>query len=100
LAAQADTQDIADILNPAYVPKTIEEIALFDEKQKYMYSVLERILQTDEGKSIVRSHDADRDAQKIYAKFLIAMTKSTEAQLTASALMSYLTSTRINDGTT
>jgi hypothetical protein len=54
---------------------------------------------TCEGKVIVRSHDDDRDAQKINAEFLIAMTKSTEAQLATSALMSYLTSTRINDGT-
>jgi hypothetical protein len=40
-------------------PNTAEDIALIDEKQKYMYSVLERILQTDEGKVIVRSQDAD-----------------------------------------
>jgi hypothetical protein len=99
LTAQTCYQDVDDVLNPAYVPQTIEEIALFDEKQKYMYSVLERIIQTDKGKVIVRSHDDDRDAQKIYAEFLKVMTTSTEALMNAGALMSYLTTAKVNDGT-
>ena len=65
LKAQTCYQDFDDVLNPCYVPNTAEDIALFDEKQKYMCSVLERILQTDEGKVIVRSHDADHNAQSI-----------------------------------
>jgi hypothetical protein len=65
LKAQTCYQDVDDVLNPCYVPNTAEDIALFDKKQKYMYSVLKRILQTDEGKVIVRSHDADHNAQSI-----------------------------------
>jgi hypothetical protein len=53
LKAQTCYQDVDDVLNPCYVvPNAAEDIALFDKKQKYMYSVLERILQTDEGKSL------------------------------------------------
>jgi phage terminase large subunit len=44
-------------------------------------SVLKRILQTDEGKVIVRSHDADRNAQSIYTEFLQVMMQSTEAMM-------------------
>jgi hypothetical protein len=52
------------------VGQTSDDIALFAEKQKYMYSVLERILQMDECKVIVpRSHDGDCNAQLIYASF-------------------------------
>jgi hypothetical protein len=64
LIAQTNYQDVADVLDPAYVPKTVEEISLFEEKQKYMYSVLEKILQTDEGKVIVRSHDIDHATRR------------------------------------
>ena len=63
-----------------------------------MYSVLERILQTDEGKVIVRSHDADHNAQSIYAEFLQVMTQSTEAMMDSGELLSYLTTTKISDG--
>jgi hypothetical protein len=71
---------------------------LFDEKQKYMYWVLKRILQTDEGKVIVRSHDADHNAQSIHAEFLQVMTQSTEAIMNSGELLSYLTTTKISDG--
>jgi hypothetical protein len=98
LIAQTNYQDVADVLDPAYVPKTVEEISLFEEKQKYMYSVLEKILQTDEGKVIVRSHDIDRDAQKIYAEYLNTMTLSTEAIMSSGEFLSYLTTAKISDG--
>jgi hypothetical protein len=66
LKAQTSYQDVDDVLNPNYLPKSAEETELFNKKQKYMYSVFKRILQTDEGKVIVRSHDPDCNAQKIY----------------------------------
>jgi hypothetical protein len=91
LKAQTCDQDVDDVLNPCYVPNTAEDIALFDEKQKYMYSVLEQILQTDEGKVIVRSHHADHNAQSIYAEFLQVMTQSTEAMMNSGELLAYLT---------
>jgi hypothetical protein len=80
------------------VPNTAEDIALFDKKQKYMYSVLEQILQTDEGKVIVRSHNADRNAQSIYAEFLQVMMQSTEAMMDSGELLLYLTTAKISDG--
>jgi hypothetical protein len=81
------------------VPQTTQDIELFAEKQKYVHSVLERILQTDEGKVIVCSHDADRDAQLISSKFLQVMTKSTEAMMDAGVLLSCLTAAKVSDGT-
>jgi hypothetical protein len=98
LRAQTSYQDVDDVLDPNYKPKSTEDIELFQEKQKYMYSVFERILQTDEGKVIVRSHDADRNAQLIYGEILQVMTKSTEAMMDSSDILSYLTTTKISDG--
>ena len=98
--AQVNYHDVADILDPNYVPKTKEDILLFDEKQKYMYSILERILQIDEGKIIVCQHDGEESqrAQDIYRDFLAVMTSSTEAMMDSGTLLSYLTNARINDG--
>ena len=96
LKAPTSYQDVGDVLHANYVPKTPEEIAAFDER---MCSVLERILQTDEGKSIVRSHGGNRNAQEICAEFLQAMTSSAEALMDSSVLLSHLAKTKISDGT-
>jgi hypothetical protein len=81
------------------VSNTTKDIALFDEKQKYMYLVLEQILQrTVEGKVIVRSHDADRNARLIYSEFLQVMTQSTEAMMDSGELLSHLATAKISDG--
>ena len=77
----------------------VEEILLFNEKQKCACSVLERILQADEGKTVVRSHDGDRNVQEICAEFLQAMTPSAEALMDSSVLLSHLAKTKISDGT-
>jgi hypothetical protein len=63
-----------------------------------MYSVFERILQTDEGKVVVCSHVPNHNAQKIYKEFLKVMTQSTEALMDSGSLLLYLTSAKINDG--
>jgi hypothetical protein len=99
LKAQANCQDVQQVLDPNYKPQTVEERDLFNEKQKFMYSVFERILQTDEGKVVVRAHDNDCDAQEIFKEFLQIMTQSTEAMIDASELLSYLTNAKISDGT-
>lgn len=52
------------------MPETDDEKALFQEKQKYMYAVLEKIVCTDRGKAIIREHESDFDAQSVYRKLL------------------------------
>ena len=51
--AQAHTQDVYDVLDPVYRPLPTEK-DLFEAKQRYMYAVFERVLQTDKGKALVR----------------------------------------------
>jgi hypothetical protein len=52
--AQACPQDFAEVLDSAFTSTTPDEIALFNEKKKFMYAVFECTLQTDQGKSLVR----------------------------------------------
>ena len=49
--AQARAQDVYNVLDPAYKPLPTEK-DLFEAKQRYMYAVFERVLQTDEGKAL------------------------------------------------
>ena len=53
------------MLDPNYIPTTVEDIQLFDEKQKFMYAVFEKTLLTDKGKALVHQHQQSFDAQKI-----------------------------------
>ena len=39
---QAVAQDVSEVLDEKYVPVTVDDIALFSEKTKYIYAVLER----------------------------------------------------------
>jgi hypothetical protein len=96
--AQANAQDIADVLDHMYTPSTPDLIALFIEKQKFMYAVFEKTLKTDKGKALVRQYQATFDAQKIYKELSEYAMKSTKATMDASSLLSYITTTNLADG--
>ena len=96
LVATARAQDVEEVLQPNYTPVSAEDTELFDEKQKYMYSVFDKVLQSDRGKAFVRAHEADYNAQSIYIKLVDYYTKSVKASLDSSNLLSYITSTKID----
>ena len=96
---QAMAQDVSDVLNETYVPVSLDDIALFAEKQKYVYAVLESKVLTDRGKSIIRDHEHDFDAQKVYQKIKSYHLKSTKAKMESSVILSYITSSKLGDGT-
>ena len=79
-------------------PATPEEVELFSEQQKYVYAVLESKVMTDAGKSIVREHETDYDAQKVYSKLATHHLKSTKAMIESSTILSYITSVRLGNG--
>jgi hypothetical protein len=96
--AQARTQDVADVLDPAYAPSQVEDKLLFEEKQKYLYAVFEQKLQTDKGKALVHEYEVTSGAQAVYAALLDHYTKSVKALLDQSQLMVYITTIKIGDG--
>ena len=95
---QARAQGIDDALDGSYVPSTDEEKDLFQEKQKYLYAVLETKVKTDRGKLIVRKYDQTYDARAVYLELSEHHTKSTKAAMSAAALLSYITSERLGTG--
>ena len=98
-ANQARAQDVSDVIDASYVPTTPEDIALFTEKQKYLYAVLETKVLTDRGKAIIRDHENDFDAQEVYKQLQAHHLKSTRAMIESSTILSYITSVRLGDGT-
>jgi hypothetical protein len=97
--AQSRYQGVDDVLDGNYTPQTSTDIALFDEKQKFLYAVFLKTVLTDQGKALVRQYEATYDAQKVYAGLVSHASKSTKAAMDSTDLLSYITSVRLGDGT-
>ena len=94
--ATARSHACEEVFDQDYSPGTPEDSALFDEKQKFIYSVFNECLQTDMGKSLVRTYESTYNAQKIYKELMIHATASTQATIDTDELLSYVTSTKLN----
>ena len=90
----ARSHGLDHIIDHTFVPSTTSEKDLFDEEQKFAFSVLESCLHTDMGKTLVRQHVNDSDAQKVYAALCDHQTKSAKAKITSASLLAYITSAR------
>lgn len=93
--ATARAQDLTQLLDPAYTPLTPEDREVFEAKQQYLYAVFVQTLLTDEGKTYVRKHISDFDAQAIYQELCRFHGSSMYSEITASSIMSFLTSFRL-----
>lgn len=75
----------------------MEEIQLFEEKQKFMYAVFEKNLLTDKGKALVHQHQQSFAAQQIYKELSAYAMQSTKAAMNDSSPLSYITSTTLGE---
>ena len=71
---------------------------MYEQKQRFMYAVFTKTLLTDKGKSLVRQHGDDYDAQSIHAKLYNCAQCSTKASVDASDLLVYITTSRLGTG--
>jgi len=94
--SKARAHNISDVFDTGYTPETEEEKQLFKAKQEFVYSMFNQCVQTDTGKSIVRSHEVDFDAQVVYSKLVHTAKKSTKAQLTRDKLVTELTTNKLD----
>jgi len=94
--SQARAHNVSDVFDTGYTPETEEEKQLFKAKQEFVYSMFNGCVQTDTGKSIVRSHEVDFDAQAVYSKLVHTAKKSTKAQLTRDKLVTDLTTNQLD----
>ncbi|CAJ1967690.1 unnamed protein product [Cylindrotheca closterium] len=97
LAAICRTYGLQNVLDHKYRPQTVDEKDLFDRQQAFMYQVFTMTLLTDKGKQFVCEHQATFDAQTIYNQLAKAYTKSDKADATATGLLQWIMTARLDD---
>ena len=70
LLVTATTHDCEEVLEVDYIPGYDDDSQeLFQQKQYFMYSVFNKVLQSDMGKTLVRRHAPTLDAQSVWKEF-------------------------------
>ena len=94
----AKTHEWNEVLDPNFTPGSEpEEKELFEAKQTFMFSVFNANLQTDMGKTIVRRHLANTDAQAVWKDISEHMRTSSKAASEKRRLTQYVTNTVLDD---
>ena len=94
----AKTHECNEVLDPTYTPGTeLEEQEFFEAKQTFMFSVFNANLQTDMGKTIVRRHLANTDAQSVWKELSEHMRTSSKGASEKRRLTQYVTNTVLDD---
>ena len=92
------THECNEVLDPTYTPGSeAEEQELFEAKQAFMFSVFNANRQTDMGKTIVRRHLANTDAQAVWKKLTEHMRTSSKGASEKRRLTQYVTNTVLDD---
>ena len=90
----AKSYECNEVLDPTYTPVSEpEEQELFEAKQTFMFSVFNANLQTDMGKTIVRRHLANTDAQAVWKE----LSTSSKGASDKRRLTQYVTNTVLDD---
>ena len=94
----ANMHECNKVLEPTYNPTSEpEEQELFEAKPTFMFSVIIADLQTDMGKTIVRRHLANTDAQSVWIELSEHMRTSSEGASEKRKLTQYVTNTVLDD---
>ena len=87
----AKSHECNEVLDPSYTPGIEpEEQELFEAKQTFMFSVFNNNLQTDMGKTIVRRHLANTDAQAVWKELSEHMRTSSKGASKKRRLAQYV----------
>ena len=94
----AKTHESNEVLDPTYTPGSEpEEQQFFEAKQTFMFSVFNANLQTDMGKTIVRRHLANTDAQLVRKELSEHMRTSSKGASENKRLTQHVTNTVQDD---
>ena len=90
----ARAHDCEEILQPTFRPRgDADSLALFRLKNDFMYSVFNKCLLSDMGKTIVRKHLDNMNAQRDWEEFATHMTTSSKGKAEKHRLHTYVTTT-------
>ena len=94
----AKPHECNEVLDPNYTPGSEpEEQELFEAIQTFMFSVFNANFQTDMGKTIVRRHLANTDAQSVWKELSEHMRTSSKGASEKRRLTQYVTNTVLDD---
>ena len=94
----AKAHECNEVLDPNYTPGSEpEEQQLFEAKQTFMFSVFNANHQTDMGKTIVRRHLANTDAQSVWKELSEHKRISSKGASEKRRLTQYVTNTVLDD---
>ena len=92
------THECNEVLDPNYTPGSEpEEKELFEAKQTFMFSVFNANLETDMGKTIVRRHLSNADAQLVWKELSEHMRTSSKGASEKRRLTLYVANTALDD---
>ena len=90
----ARAHDCEEILQPTYRPRSdADSLELFTLKNDFMYSVFNKCLLSDMGKTIVRKHLDSMNAQRVWEEFATHRTTSSKGKAEKCQLHTYVTTT-------
>jgi hypothetical protein len=95
--AMTRAHHIEEVFDHDYIPSTVKEKLLFDEKQKFAYTVLDSVLKTDMGKMLVWKYQHTFDAQRIWRDFIADAKCSTKAQISSLEILEWITAAKYNN---
>ncbi len=98
LKIQCHAQEMSDVIDSSFKPTTKAAKELFKIKQAFMFAVLNRLLQTDQGKTTLRRYTDTFDARQVYLDLVEYHTKSVSATIEINEILRYLTTTKFTDG--
>ena len=90
----ARAHDCEETLQPTFRPRgDADSLELFRLKNDFMYSVFNKCLLSDMGKTIVRKHLDNMNAQRVWEEFATHMTTSSKGKAEKRRLHTYVTTT-------
>ena len=90
----ARAHDCEEILQPTFRPSSeADSLELFRLINDFMYSVFNKCLLSDIGKTIVRKHLDNMNAQRVWLEFATHMTTSSKGKAEKRRLHTYVTTT-------
>ena len=96
LVAQARIHGMSNVLDPNYIPSTIQDIELFDRHQSFMFSMFATHVSTSKGKELIRKCKDKYDAQKLWSDLRTYHRESAKSEGRKSTLMTWITSTKLD----
>ena len=87
--------DMGELIDPAYVPP-MDEALSFRNKCRWLYAIFDNLVQTSEGREIIRVHQHTQDGQAVLAALHNTAFSSTASEMKASSLYEEIVTMRVS----